>query len=127
MLEFSGRVAGTVSLGFTENDICNIIVGAFEGGSNHWMGVDNTTPEWTPKPKNEPLSTWATKILLDGGEVILYDIEDESEVFHLTLEKLLNGIRMYINSRCGINKDDLDAVDMDCIIQYAVCGKIAYS
>jgi hypothetical protein len=129
MLEFGSKVAGYVNvpLEFTENDICNIIVSSFEGGSNYWMGVDNTTEGWKDKPKDEPISTWATKLLLDGKKITLYDIEDEETIFSLTLVKLLKGIMINATKRpFAWDRENWDALDCDCIMQYALFGDTIY-
>ena len=125
--EFTDKVIGTVEQEVTENDILNIVVTALEGGSNYWLGLDNTTPEWKDKPKGEPLSTWTAKILLDSNEVRLYDIEGTEDVPPLTLPKLLEGIRLNAKHRpSDANLDDIDGACADCIIQYALFGKVVF-
>lgn len=111
-----------------EYDVSTIIITGFEGGCSYWMGVDNTKPEWKGKPKDEPLSTWATKILVEGGTLYLYEVEDsESEVLELTLNKLLDGIAMNVKERPhDSDLENGDATTADCIIQYAVFGKLVY-
>ena len=127
MLEFTDKVVGHALLDVTENDTLNIVVTALEGGSNYWLGLDNTTPEWKDKPKGEPLSTWTAKILLDSNEVRLYDIEGTEDVPPLTLPKLLEGIRLNAKHRpSDANLDDIDGACADCIIQYALFGKVVF-
>ncbi len=128
MLEFTDRVVGTVNvpIDITESDIECIIVGSFEGGSS-WFIVDNTTEVWSNKPKGEPVSTWATKILIDGGIVRLCDTYDDDTMLDLTLDKVLEGIKLNNTKRpkCS-DKDNWDATDYDCIIQYALLGEVEY-
>jgi len=131
MLEFTDKVVGTVlvSIQITEDDIANIIITSFEGGSNYWMGVDNRTEEWKGKPKGEPLSTWATKLLLEGKSIKFFDVhgEDNSDNWVLTLEKLLGGIELNaINRPNHADKENWDAADADCIVQYALFKVIVY-
>lgn len=71
----------------TELDIENIIVSSFEGGSNNWMMLDNSTLEFKNKPKNEPLATWTTKLLIDGKKIIIMDMENENKEYILTQEQ----------------------------------------
>ncbi len=128
MLEFSDKVIGTVTVQkqITESDIENIVVTAFEGGCNYWMGLIRTK-EWEDKPKNEPLSTWATKLLIEGKTIKLYDIEDDEEGWELTLEKVLKGIELnVVNRPFDCDLEDFDAYTADCIIQYALFGEIVY-
>ena len=130
MLEFSDEVViGKVNIqvDITENDIENVVVGAIEGGCRYWMGIDNTKPEFKDKPKDEPLSTWCARLLLDGKTVELYDIEDKKEKFELTLVKLLEGLQQNATERPKHNdKENWDADDADCIFQYALFKEIVY-
>lgn len=132
MLEFSyekvvGKVAFTTSVNITEDDVFGIIVGSVEGGSNYWMGLDKSGAEWEDRPKGEPLSTWATKLLLEGKSVKVYDIEDKTERWEITLEKLLKGIRLNNEKRPHDNNlENADATTYDCIVQYALFDKVVY-
>ncbi|MEH7210229.1 hypothetical protein V7094_29160 [Priestia megaterium] len=129
MLEFTEQVVGKVQvqMEITQSDVENVIVSSFEGGSNYWLALDNTQPEWADKPKGEPLSTWATKLLLDGKTVHLYDREDPEERWEMTLEKVINGIQKYV-AKGGrrADKDYWDAESADCIMQYGLFDKIVY-
>jgi hypothetical protein len=130
MLEFNReKVVGKVLIEktLTENDIANIIITGFEGGIGYWSVIDNTGADWEAKPKGEPTSTWATQLLLDGKSVKLYDVEDEDEVWTLTFQNLLEGYRLnYINRPHDNDIENGDATTADCIIQYALFGKIVF-
>jgi hypothetical protein len=129
MLEFTKKIIGTVNVlvEITESDIENIIVTSFEGGSNYWMGLDNSKPEFDNQTEDEPTSTWATKILLEGNTIYLYDIEDEEEKWTLTLDKLLNGIKLNAMERTfDSDLENMDATTADCIVQYALFSKVVY-
>lgn len=130
MLEFTDKVVGEVivPIKITENDVENIIVSSMEGGSNYWMGVDNTGQEWEEKPKGEPVSTWATKLLIDGKMVRIADKEEGyDKTYPLTLEKLFNGIKLNKEQRpWDSDLSDLDGQQADCIVQYAVFGKVVF-
>lgn len=128
MLEFTEKVVGNIGTEITESDIENIIVSSLEGGSNYWMGLDNSHPEFKDKPKGEPLSTWTTKLIIDGKAIYFYDIEDpEEKPLELTLQKMLNGIAQNAKERpFASNKNEWDACDADCIIQYALFGGLVY-
>ncbi len=127
MLKFTDKVIGNVSMKITESDIEAIIVGSFEGGSNYWMGLDNSTPEWDEQPTQEPNSTWAAKLLLDGKTVTVYDMEDEDARHELTLEKLIGGIQSnYYERKHDNNLENADATTYDCIVQYAIFDEVVY-
>jgi hypothetical protein len=123
------RIVGEiqVSIEITESDIENIIVTAWEGGTNYWMGLENSYPEFDNKPKDEPISTWSTKILLEGKTIHLYDKEYTNEKWELTLEKLFKGITLNkINRQNNSDLNNIDANTADCIVQYALFDDIIY-
>lgn len=130
MLEFSEKtIVGTVQIEkhLTENDIETIVVTGLEGGIGYWACLDNTGAEWDAKPKGEPLSTWATKLLLDGKAIRLIDEEDDEEIFELTLEKIVEGFRLnYIKRPHDNDLENGDVTTSDCIIQYGLFGEIVY-
>ena len=130
MLKFTDKVVGKAEFEVTEHNIENIIITSFEGGSNYWMGVDNSTKEWENKPEDEPISTWATKLILDGRKVKLFDIDetdDQDEEWNLTLVKILKGIGLNIKHRSfDADLENMDATTADCIIQYALFGEVVY-
>jgi len=108
-------------------DIEDIIVTGFEGGCTYWMGLDNSTPIWDNQPEDLPNSQYVTQLLLRGEKVKLFDIEDEDETWELTLEKLLQGMKLNAEQRphdCDL--DNMDATTADCIIQYALFNEVVY-
>jgi hypothetical protein len=130
MLEFSDKKVvsrAVIEDAITEEDIANIVITAFEGGINYWAGLDKLTPEWEDKPKGEPNSTWATKILIEGKEVKLYDVEGEDTFKPLTLNGILKGIAQNAKERAwDADHRNGDATTADAIIQYAMFGEIVY-
>lgn len=117
-----------VEVPITTDDIENITVTAFEGGINYWAGLKNDSPLWKSKPAKEPLSSWATKLLLKGESVFLYDIENPDNTnFELNLKGLLYGIeKYYIVTDYQMDKENWDAESADCIVQYALFGEIVF-
>lgn len=132
MLEFSKtKVVGkvVVELNLVEDDISAIIDNAFDGSIGYWAGVDNRGQLWDGKPKGEPISTWATKLILEGSGVKLYDVEGEEddESWTLTLDKLIEGYKLnYINRPHDNDIENGDATTYDCIIQYALFGEVVF-
>ena len=98
----------------------NIIVTSLEGQSTYWLGLDNTTPEWADEPDDLPTSQYATQLILEGKAVTLYDIEDEDEVWTLTLDKLLKGIGIALS-----NGEDIED-EADNVMQYALFGELVF-
>lgn len=133
MLEFSntevvGKYEVRQEVKLSADDICNIVVGALEGGINHWASL-KWTPNMEKKPKDEPISTWVTKLLLEKETVLFYDTEDEADgYFVLTLNFLLRGIQQNAKERPhDADLDNADAITYNCIFQYALFEEIIYS
>ena len=65
--------------------------------------------------------------------LILHDAES-SDKWELTLEKFLRGVELYIKNGDRVTVEDfklvdygeLDAEDADCIVQYALFGKLVF-
>lgn len=133
MLKFSKeKVVGTaiVEIQLTEDDIENIVVTAFEGGINYWAGLNNSTEGWSDKPRDEPNSTWVTKMLLEGKSVSLYNVEEseyDKEEWTLTLDKIIEGFALNYKERSWDNDLERgDATTADCIVQYALFKKTVF-
>jgi hypothetical protein len=129
MLEFTDKVVGKIKYekDVTEEEIANVIITALEGGCNYWAGLDDSKPGWNYKPIGEPKSTWATKLILEGKSITLYDVEEEDDDWVLTLENLLQGLSLNARRRShDCDLDNMDGVTADCIIQYALFGEIVY-
>lgn len=117
----------------TKQDLEDIVVGAFETGIGHWAGISNmladgtTITEHRPVGKDLAFSEIIFQLLLDGKGVVVYDIEDTTEMSVLTLPKLLEGIKKQLTGNLYPKSiDDMDAEDYDCIVQYALFKEIVY-
>lgn len=129
MLEFGEEIAGTIEIkkDITEKEVWGIIVTAFEGGINYWCGHVEWDEEKYPKPKDEPISTFCTKLLLDDVTLQLFDAEQDDEIYELTLTRLLKGIAQnYLERPHDCDLKNYDANTADCIIQYAIFGEVVY-
>ena len=101
----------------------NIVVTALEGGIGYWAVLDNTTKIWDKYDYCDlPCSQAAFELLYNGERLRFYDTEDETEVWHLTWEKLIKGVEKF----GGVKEEDIDATVADQIIQYALFGKIVF-
>jgi exonuclease V gamma subunit len=66
-------------------------------------------------------------MLKKGDKILMYDAEDEFETWDLTLDKLLNGIKLTIeNGYWTGDMDDIDGQIGDIIFQYALFNEIVY-
>lgn len=120
----------TKTVTFNEEDMVDIISSAvYDIG--YWSVIDNDNDTWNNA--SAELSEDATfedvfwHILKSGKAVTMYDVEDEDEVWQLTLDKLNRGIQMALNyNRWNGNMDDIDGEVGDVIFQFALFEDIVY-
>ena len=109
----------------TQQDIDNLMCTALGGGINYWCGHAEVV--------GEMLGSYAHEHISRGGTLILHDAES-SDKWELSLEKFLKGIELYIKEDGRLMTEDfrlmdygeLDAGDADCIVQYALFGKLVF-
>ena len=114
---------------FSDEDMVDIISSAvYDIG--YWGGINNDTEEWDDARKEIPDGTFEDRIyylLEHGHEIEMFDTEDPDAVWHLTLEKLIDGIRLAIqNGYWTGNMDDIDGEVGDIVFQYALFNEIVY-
>ena len=114
-----------IEVNLTQQDIDDIMVSALEGGINYWCSEAEVVEE-------KRCSDWGHEQIARGGVLILHDAEN-SDKCELTLEKFLNGVKLYFEDGCHIQVEDgcidtcdIDANDADCIIQFALFGEVVY-
>lgn len=118
-------VSATISFEVSGQDIDDIMSSALDGGITYWCGKAEVVDEY--------LGEYASDQISRGGSLKLYDIEDGT-VFELTLEKFLNGLRLWVENIRSfalafanrLEIDEIDAVSADVIVQYALFGEIVY-
>lgn len=113
----------------TQEDIDDIMCAALEGGITYWCCKAEVIGEY--------LGEYASEQIGRGGSLKLYDSE-ENEVYELTLEKFMNGLRMYfvkptnddflefVDHGLRIDTCHMDANAADSVIQYAIFGDVIY-
>lgn len=109
----------------TQQDIDNLMCTALESGINYWCREAKVVGEFLGEYGSEQISR--------GGSLLLRDAETD-ERWELTLEKFLKGIELYIKENGRVMIEDfklmdygeLDAGDADCIVQYALFGKLVF-
>ena len=115
-----------VNIEITSEDIDDIRCAALEGGITYWCS--------TAKVVGDYLGEYAHEQISRGGQLKLYDIEGD-RVGVLTLDKLLEGIGMYIEKankpmlmyETRLDTSMIGASEADEIVQYALFGEIIYS
>lgn len=117
---------------FSDEDMLDIISSATYDIS-YWARVDDESNEWyearSELQKDYTFEDLMYHILKKGETVFMFDVEceDEMEWWELTLDKLLNGIRLTIENGYWNGKiDDIDGEVGDVIFQYALFNEIVY-
>lgn len=113
----------------TVDNIDNIMTTAIEGAIGYWCVLANNTADFQAlRERQEDLFTCeaVVTLLMNDLPVKFIDREDDTE-YELTLEKLLEGIRLNNENRRWDNDlDNMDADTVDCIIQYSLFGDVIY-
>ena len=120
----------TKTVTFNGDDMVDIISSAvYDIG--YWSVIDNDNDVWNNA--SAELSEDATfedvfwHILKNGKAVTMYDAEDDSEVWQLTLDKLNKGIQMALDyNRWNGDMNSIDGEVGDVIFQFALFGEIVY-
>jgi hypothetical protein len=113
----------------TEADINADIITALEGGVNYWMGIKDKENPWLVESQGRSFSEKFGFGLLSGNTAKVFDIEDDSQKYELTLEKLLKGYELYLNKKHhGLDPtfEIRDVEHTDVIFQLAIFGDIVY-
>lgn len=113
----------------TSENIDNIMRVALKGGIDYWCDKAEVVGDYLGESASEQISR--------GGQLKLYDCE-EDEVYILTKEKLLEGVKLYckkpiacnileqMDGKMRLNCCYVDAYVCNAIIQYALFGNVIY-
>ena len=126
-----------VSRTINEIELFHIITTAFEGGINHWACLNNSHEFFKQEQevhKDYSIVGIILNLLVNNKFIELFDTESEygyddvrTDKFILTIEKMIEGIKKFLNEY-GFDTDLelLDSIDCDIIIQYALFGEVVY-
>ncbi len=120
----------TKTFEYDDDDIIDVISSAIYD-IGYWSCIDNDTKVW--HKTSDSLDDDHTfedvffEILKNGQAVELIDVEDDEEVWELTLDKLIHGMQMAIdNGDWDGDVDELDGAIGDMIFQYALFDEIVF-
>lgn len=128
------EVKAELHFSLTQQDIDDIMVAALEGGINYWAGEAEVVEE-------KRVADWGHEQIARGGVLVIHDIEDPGETWELTLEKFLNGFKLWVehggHAICakedngtieegGVDTLGIDAACADEIVQYALFGEMVF-
>lgn len=115
---------------FSDEDMVDIISSAvYDIG--YWGIIDNTTEDWQRVSASLPSDStfedviWA--LLKTGNSLHIEDAENDDESYNLTLDKLLNGIKLTIEKKYwNGNMDEIDGEVGDIIFQMSLFDQIVF-
>ena len=115
---------------YSDDDMIGIISAAIYD-IGYWACIDNDTDTWDKTsdslPEDHTFEDVFFEILNRGQSVNLIDVEDSDEIWELTFNKLLNGIKLTIENGYWNGKmDDIDGMVGDIVFQYALFNEIVY-
>lgn len=114
---------------FSDEDMLDIISTA-TCDIGYWGGIHDSNEYYEARDELETGCTFEDilyHMLKKGEKVIMYDVEDEEETWDLTLDKLLNGIKLTIENGYWTGKiDDIDGEVGDIIFQYGLFNEIVF-
>jgi hypothetical protein len=110
----------------------DMIVTAFEGGSNYWVDHVQINHPAGEKMKGEPVSTWAASALNLGGSVVFF-IREEGDSHDyppvtMTKEMLVSGVQMWLDNHKTPSEaiENYDIDDADAILQYSLFKELVF-
>lgn len=113
-----------MNVDLTQKDVDDLMCTALEGGVCYWCGRAEVVGKMLGEYAHEQISR--------GGTLILHDAECPDK-WELTLEKFLRGVELYFAQALSAELDgedidptDFDADAVDCIVQYALFGKLVF-
>ena len=143
------KVFAPLRIEYDEDFLLNVLITAWEGGSNYWIDhADIKHPTRTiDKANEECTSEFAYSAIKDGGSIVFYELEEDykdKEPPVLTMAKWLKGLEYTVRfflvhpkaqmfSGCSIFEDgfmldagSFDAGVADAVLQYALFDEVMY-
>lgn len=128
----------TVQLEISDDQMRNLLVSAFEGGSNYWMFIKGLeypkgkTKKDYEKSVKDGDHYWQIPYVLPfvkGGGVVLQDVESD-DTWTLTKEKMEEGVRVmavkYPHHFKDLMTENCDADTGDVFLQCSLFGELVY-
>ena len=120
----------TKTFTFDESAMIDVISSAIYD-IGYWTCIDNDTSIWNEisdsLPEDHTFEDVFFEILKKGHAVCLIDVEDVDEVWELTLDKLINGIKLTIEQNYWDGDfDNIDGEVGDIIFQMSLFDEIVF-
>ena len=116
----------------------DVLVTAFDGGSNFWVDHIKINHPGGAKPSGIPTSMWAAQALNNGGTIQVYPTETIDETYRLDKSMFKDGVTLWtktnpssmeiinIGGKFTIDPCNIDASDADTILQLALFRKVVF-
>lgn len=120
----------TKTFTFDETEMTDVISSAIYD-IGYWACIDNDTEVWNKTSDSldddHTFEDVFFEVLKSGNPVLLIDVEDVDEVWELTMDKLINGIKLTIEQNYWDGDfDNIDGEIGDIIFQMALFGEIVF-
>lgn len=121
------KIVLKITYELTADRICDMFVGAFEGGSNYW--INTAQKEAGAEPKDKGLVWWGNpNIYQEGLEFRVLDIDAVNH--HITWADIIKGIEVFAvkspSQFSNMVNESGDGFTADCFLQYIVFGELVY-
>lgn len=118
----------------TDEQRCDLLVTALEGGSNYWYLLKQKACEQiedaTPNLRHEPLSIRTWEALKAGTKIAFHDIQTGEEIGNLTYAGILQGEKLMAKNHtqhwADAKTDNGDATTADVWLQSALMDEVVY-
>jgi hypothetical protein len=120
----------------TDDLLYDVLITAFEGGSNHWIRViDYVEPPGScfrqkNHPDGEEIQKYASYPLTEGGAVLIWSDDEPHNKRILDREAVRRGVNImktkYLRHYTEMVEENFDADTADVLVQCAVLGDIVY-
>ena len=118
-------LSAVINFVVTDQDIDDIMSAVLDGGITYWCCRAEVVGDY--------LGEYASEQISRGGTLRLHGRGADS-VYELTLDKFLNGVRLWIENERAftltdagqLDTGDIDALAADMIIQYALFSDVIY-
>lgn len=120
--------------GFSDQNVADLLVSAFEGGSNYWIErcdiVSKGGIEFGSHDQGkDDYYPWIILAVMGSGELRIHPVEDD-KTHTLSREKLQHGLDLMANKYprhwADFVTDHADATTGDVFLQLALLGDIVY-
>ena len=120
----------TKTFTFDDSDLVDVISSAIYD-IGYWSCIDNDTEAWHEAHKelageDACFEDVFFHILKSGHSIQLIDVDDEEEIWELTLDKLLHGIQRAIEEDWDGDLDAMDGRVGHMIFQFALFDEIVF-